>query len=307
MSVANSDDTGAEAGATVEADPVETVELPSTEHDNDDTPADKGTEPRENHKERRSNRMRAEKEAREAAERQTAELREALEQTRRETAELRGWAAAQAQRGQGDPEAASKERVTALRREANNHLVLSAQLRTAGDLDGAQREMDAYHDKIADAVEERRAPRREAEMSRLREEVQGAIPSAETMAVRDRIGREFPDLYTNADLRNLAQSKIESATQSGKRWSYEVVKAAVADAAKLLRIGGRQAPTEQTRQRFQAVGSGEGAGGGGESVQVPFGPKERQLAHAAFPKDEPADAKRKWLSAMAKSKKEGGW
>lgn len=293
---------------TEEPGDVVTVEAPETEEEGGEAaPAAASPEQVQNRKERRANRMREEKEAREAAERETSALRDRLARTERETAELRGFVTAQAQRGQGDPEAAVKQKVTALRREAQIHLERTAAFTKAGQHDAAQAEMDLYHDKIDEAREARRAPQREAELNRRFSEVQANIPSQEVINDRARITAEFPWLQTDTGARAMVGDKFDELRRAGRPGAFETVKEAAALVAKRLGIGGRQAPTQESRQRLSGVPSGEGAGGGEGAVQIKVGPAERKLASLAYPALEPKEALKAWLGEMAKQKRAGQW
>lgn len=292
---------------TEEPGEVVTVETPEPEEEGGEAApaAAASEEQRQNHKERKQNRMREAKEAKEVAERTARDLSDRVARAERETAELRGFVAAQAQRGQGDPDAAVKQKVTALRREAQIHLERTAAFQKAGQHDAAQAEMDLYHDKIDEAREVRRAPQREADLNRRISEVTGRIPTPEIQMARENILQEFPWVRTDVEARAMVDAKFEALKASGRPGTFDTIREAAAAVAKRLGIGGRQAPTQESRQRHQAVPSGEGAGGGDGAVQVPWGAAEKKLAEKLFPRLDPPAAKKAFLAEMARAKRAG--
>lgn len=307
MSVANQEED--QGGGAVADEGRETIEVPPPpEPDDDDAPAAGGEQPAaqaQSRKERRANQMREAKEARDAAERSARETSERIARVERENAEMRGFLAAQQR--QGDPAAELKARIDQLDTEAQEHLKRSAIASAAKDTEMASREMKAYHAKIREASRLETRAEMEPEIERRIGEVQQTVPSHELMGIRDRIGREFPWAYTNPRANVLTDAIHAEMVAAGRPPGYETLRAAAAEASKMLGLGGRAAPTQQQRQRFAGVPGGEGAGGGEGAVQVPWGPAEKKLAAKAFPNLDPAEAKAKWLSKMAEAKRRKEW
>lgn len=299
-----------ESEVTEEPAETVTVEAPEPEEEGAETAPAAGLseEQRASRKERRANKMREERERADASDRRAQEISDRLARSERETAELRGFVAAQAQQQRsGDPEAAIKGRVTALRREAQVHLERTAAFSRAGQHDQAQAEMDLYHDKIDEAREVRRAPQREADLNRRISEVAGRIPSPEIQMAREKIISEFPFVRDDLEARAMVDVKFEALKAAGRPATFDTVREAAAAVAKRLGIGGRQAPSQESRQRMQAVPSGEGAGGGEGSVQIVMGEKEKKLAHAAYRHLEPKEAEKAAARDWAAAKRAGTW
>lgn len=306
------------AGATEDPEvevaegPTETVTVPPPDDDAGDEGG--GEKPaaalsegeRESRKERRANKMREARESAEAADRRAAAMEERVARIDRENAELRGFVAArESERGQTDPEAAVKEKVTRLRQEAQAHLERTAQYTKAGDRAGAEREMALYHEKTEDAAMERYEARNRPVLERRLGELQGNIPSQELMNDRAQFASEFPWVYADPEARAMVDAKFEALRATGRPGTFATVREAATAVAKRLKIGGRQDPTDGNRRRLQGVPSGEGSGGGEGAVSIPWGPAERKLAEKAYPTLDPPAAKKAWVAEMARAKRAG--
>ncbi len=316
MSVAGQEDEQGSEGVTVGNEPI-TVE-PS---EGDEGGAESGGEAaggeaadrRPSRRERRSNEVREAKEARDASERALATERQERERLAREVSRLSGYVESETQRRQsteGMPDVSGQ--VTRLRREAQMHLERSAVLAKAGDRSGAEAAMDAWEDKMEEARELRRAPQRAAETERMVadriQQMQGQNIPAHLQAQALRLAQEFPAVHTNQDFRDFVDMKLVQYQREGKPLSYENMRAAMAEGARLLRIGGQQAPTEQQRQRFQGVSQGESGGGGdGGPVRVPWEQADKKFAQHMFPTLEGAALKTAYGKYMAEAKKRGEW
>lgn len=306
------------AGATEDPEvevtegPTETVTVPPP----DDDAADEGggAKPvaalseaeRETRRERRSNKMAQEREAKEEAQREAASERAERQRLSERVAELTGYVTAQAQSQQrGDPEAALKEKVTRLRREAQAHLERTGAYTKAGDRAGAEREMDLYHEKTEEAAMERYEARNRPVLERRLGELQGNIPSQELMNDRAQFASEFPWVYSDRQARAMVDARFDELCESGRPATFATVREAATAVAKRLKIGGRQDPTDGNRRRLQGVPSGEGSGGGDGAVSIPWGPAERKLAEKAYPTLDPPAAKKAWVAEMARAKRAG--
>lgn len=312
MSAAGQQEENAGGEVTITEGPEATVTIPPPVADDDGDEGGAGraaAEPaRPNHKERKQNRLKEANDRAEAAERAARESSERLARLEREHAEVRGYLVGQQERQRGgDGQSELTARITRMRQDAQGHLERSAVASKAGDRATAERELASYHAQIeeatAAAIEARLVPQFE---ERLRE-VQSNIPSAEMMVTRDKLGQEFPWLYDDAEARAAVDAKINALTQSGRPQGYATYREAAAAVARRMGLGGRATPPAESRQRYQAVGAGEGSGGAEGPIQIKMGPAEKRLAHLSFSKLEAKEAEKAWAKDMAERKRKGDW
>lgn len=261
-----------------------------------------GDEPTQPRRERRNNRMQEAKEARERAEQEAREWRERVTRTEQSLSEMRGYLAAQAQRGQQDQGGGVEKRIEALEDEADNHLERAAQLAAAKDAAGQRREMRAYNAKLREATALAIEARSTPELEKRFEQMRQSMPDPALQSVHAQAIQEFPWLSSDPDAEALANDKLRRLLQSGKPRTIATIREACTDTAKRLGIGGRAAPTQQQRQRFTGVPAGEGGGGDRDTKGEPeYNLANRRLAAKAFPS---LEGKKQW-QAFVKMVQEG--
>lgn len=252
-----------------------------------------GDGPKPPRRERRVNKIQEEREARERAEAEARDYRERHTRLEQTVSEMRGYLAAQAQRTQQDPNASIDKRIEALEDEADNHLERAAQYAVAKDTAGQRREMRAYNAKLREATVLAYEARSKPELEQRFQQMQQNMPDPALQSIHAQALQEFPWLSTDQDAEALANEKLRRLIQSGKPKTLATIREACTDTAKRLGIGGRQAPTQQQRQRFTGVPGGEGAGGGGGDAkgEPEYNRTNRALAAKAFPA---LEGKKQW-------------
>lgn len=270
----------------------------------DDKPA------RPNHKERKANKFREEKEARARAELELGELRGRYAALEGQFGELRQQIERdkrEAQQSSASNEA--KGKVTALRQQARNYLVQSAQ---AKDPETAQRLLDK-HDELMDQADDLRDEMRDgARWEKRRGELAGQMPNQEIISERTYLEGRYPWIATNAEARALADARFNSLVSDKKRQpNRATMEEALTYAARVLGIGGRSAPTERSRQVYAGMGQrdgemDEGGSSGGMSVEeVKNNLAFKRMAQLSYPELEPEQAYAKWAKAQGSPAKNG--
>jgi hypothetical protein len=290
-------------------EPEETV---TVEPGGDDDPAPaKGAAPisdeeRQSRRERREAYQRATERA-EQAERQTAELRQQMQDLGRQHAEMRGYLTRQQQeQQQGDPRAAVTSRIESLENEADDLLNQASMAARAKDPENAKRLMRAYNAKLREAGEIAAEARLMPQFQQAIQEIRQSIPNTQLLNARDNLAREFPWLHSDEGARDMIDGEIDRmAAQNGGNLTFEIVRAATAKIGKRLGLGGREAPSEESRQRYRAVGGGEGSGGGESPTTVKMGFREKKLAEAAYRNLEAKDAHKQWAKDRASEARSG--
>ncbi len=247
---------------------------------------------------------RAERAAEHNARKEAAELREQLRQEgeRRATleasvAEMRGYLQARDRQSNDGQDEASKE-ITRLNKEAKRRLEAAGAAKTQ---EGVDAEMAAYHEAIAEAAAVRTQKKLAGEFERLRQ----SQPNTEMLATQHRLSQEYPWFMQDRHATLLAGSLEQEMLSQGKPRTEATTKAALAEAARRLGIGGHAAPSQQSRSAYSGIPSREGspANGGEGKVTVNAANLEKwqqKLAEKAYPTDEAPDAHKKWAALMNK-------
>lgn len=282
---------------STETETDETPDAPETETEtqgsDEVTPVDKPSK-----KERRAERA-AEHNARQEAAQLREQLREARERhstLEASVAEMRGYLQAKHQKeneGQDD----DKKKIAALRREANNHLKLAGAARTE---EGVNAEMEAFYEKMeaANVIAAQRVLRPQIEQG------QRSQPTMEQLNQRQQLATEFPWALTNRRATALAGAIEADMIAEGKPATVATSRAALAEAAKMLNLGGHQPPTNQQRSAYSGIPSREGENGNGAQKQV-LNPAalqdwQKKLAEKAYPELEAPQAHKAWSNLMNK-------
>lgn len=274
----------------------ETEETPETEAEggevqgSEDTPVERPSK-----KERRAERA-AEHNARQEA----AQLREELRREREgrtaleaSVAEMRGYLQAKHQKENEGQDNDAKE-ISRLRREANQHLKLAGIAKTQ---EGVDAEMEAYHEKVQAAAvmaaERALAPKFEqAQRQQVRPDI---------VVSQAQLAQEFPWLTTDRHAYSLAASIESEMLQKGSPHTVATSRAAAAEAAKRLGIGGHQAPTQQQRSAYSGIPSREGDNGGVSKPTLSANNLQdwqKKLAEKAYPEKEAPEAHKAWTALM---------
>jgi len=290
-------------GEALETPEVETevetpeVETPETGASEEVTPIDRPT--------------RAEKRAARAAEnnarRELDTIRQTLEQERkaredaaRELAELKGYVQSQRERETaGRQQDETQQKLAELRRRAKEHLSASANAKSP---EVADREFDRYQE-LNEEIAELRAERRLA--PRFQQQQSGVDHAVTAYGIQ--LMQEFPALNTNAAYRHAVQGLAsEWAREKNAQHPaqlHAIARAAAAEVAKTMGVGGQAPPSQKSRSAYNGVASREGDhGGGGTPVQrynpATMSKDERKLAEQAFPKLDSTQAHKAWAAKM---------
>src|SRR3954467_342402 len=279
------------AGAGNEEDPeVEVVEEPGEvvtvpepeEGDGDPAPRAPADPNRPDRATRRADRMREEKERADAAEARQRQTEERIQQVMRDNAELRGFVQAQAQNNRQDPKAATAARVQALEDEANQHLANAAAMAKSGDQAGNARELRAYHAKIRESAKVEWEAEQGPKLEQRFRDAQAGVLTPQAAAAREEMLAHAPWLRTDAMARAATDAEITRLVEAGRPYELVTFKEAASNVAKRLNLGGRQAPTQESRQRFAGTAGNEG-GGGGDDNRVTMTANDKKLAYKTFP------------------------
>lgn len=218
--------------------------------------------------------------------------RQARQQREVELAEWRG--RVEAARSAQPAEDPYESRLTDLRDKAERHLGAAS---TAGDKETARKELAAYHRAMEDIAD----VRAEKHVQQARQEWAQSQPDMATQAVAADLGAEFKWLRNNASARAVADALINDMINEGHPNGYETYRAACAQAAQILKLGGDAPPTNGASKRYSLVPAKHGAGAaGGEQSMGAMQDFQKKIAETMYPDLESDAAHKKWWNEIGK-------
>lgn len=219
----------------------------------------------ENRKQRRAERAdRFDKQIREANEAAAAARAEA-ETARRENAEIRGRLQ---ERESANPRKDPREdQITQLEADAKA-LLRQAATHMEKNPAEAERLIDEHNRKLRQAAviaADQHYDKRRADESRNQPQ---QLPDAVKHDIM-RVSAEYPFLRDNRSAQVMFSGLVETMTANGKLPDgYSTYKAAAAQVAKVLGIGGQSAPSDRQRAAYNGNAAGESDGGGNEEHEA---------------------------------------
>lgn len=112
-----------------------------------------------------------------------------------------------------------------------------------------------------------------------------------------------PDVHDNPAALQYAQGVFQQRRARGEPDSLELYDAVMEEARQVI-LGKRPRPDAASKARATGMGAGARAGGVSEGpvrIAMPAGSALDRMARAAYPKDDPAVARQKWVNANGKS------
>ena len=249
----------------------------------DDEEAEETASRQEKRSKRGTDRMTARERAA-AAEARDQLLQEQLEQARSRPVEQA--------RPQGNPVAHIDERI----KDANKRLaaVHDEWNRSAGKLSKArEEELQAQAEALDVEKMTLVVERRDALLAPQRQREQAAA----------NLRQKAPDVYADPRALAYAQGEFMKRTARGEPDSMETFEAVMQEAREVV-LGKRPKPDAAQRGRATGMGAGARAVGATEGpvrISMPAGSALDKMARAAFPKDDPAVARQKWVNANGKA------
>lgn len=256
------------------------AEQPDDDAAQDDTPAERPSakEAAQSPEQQAAAETRRQKRA-ERAQRFDAQIREAneaaaaaraeAEAARREAAEIRG-RIAEREAAAGPRKDPREDQITQLEADAKA-LLRQAATHMEKNPAEAERLIDEHNRKLRAAA----SLATRIDIDREANERSRNAPQPLPMAVQHdimRVSAEYPFLRDNRSAQVMFSGLVESMTASGKMPDgYTTYKAAAAQVAKVLGIGGQSAPSERSRNAYNGAPAGE-ADGGSDSEHEPFDP-----------------------------------
>jgi hypothetical protein len=221
---------------------------------------DTDTSDRPSRKERRANRMREANEAREAAIREAAELRSRVAAAEAAAQEAHRRIEERERSSQANNETTQKrERINQIRRQAQTHLAMSAQLKGAE----AQKEWDEFQ-RLQDEADDLRDELRDADRwEKRKQELGGMMPNQALSEERQYFQSKDPWVATTVEGRALADGRFNALVAGGRPATRQTMEEAITYAAKTLRIGGNGTPGPASRNAYVGTGQRDGEGDGG--------------------------------------------
>lgn len=282
---------GMEGAPETETEETQDTETPETE-----TPEQGAAEqPKETRKDRQAARVRMHQEN-ESLRNEIKEARERQAAMEQSIAEMRGYLTAKSEhesRQQVDPVQAQIDK---LDEEAQAHLANAANAKSP---EIAQRELKAYHAKLRESakLEARQGVQSDLEQSRR------SAPDHETIRAQSQLSAEFKWLGEDEAATAAAMALERKMIASGKPPTLATSRAAAAEVAKRMGLGGHTPPTEGQKSAYSGVRSGQGSAGDGARASVDAGNLadwQKKLAEKTFPTLEAGAAHKAWASAMNK-------
>lgn len=236
------------------------------------------------------------------ARREAEELRRTLEEERKarqslesSVSEMRGYLQRQRETEQQARQTDDTDRrIQELRRRAKEHLVSSSQAR---DQAIAEREFDRYQETLEE-IAEIRAERR------LAPKLAERNVDHEAMAGRTQLLSEFPALATDRAFAAASNALAQQWVSEGKPATIATARAAAAEMAKRMGIGGNGGPSQQSRGAYSGIASRQGEGSvGAQQTKQHYNPatmtrEQKRLAEQTFPKLDPEKAHKAWAAGV---------
>lgn len=261
---------------------------------------------------RRANRFKEEREGRERAERALAESSQRTQQLEREFNEFRQQVERDRQAAQqSDASAQTKEKVRSLREQARTFLLRSAQSKDPAE---AQKLLDR-HDELMDEADDMRASMRdEASWQKRRGEIAGSIPNPDVQREASYLESKYPQVVENEEAQALASARFSTlVNKQGMPKNRATMEAAITWAMARLGIGGRSAPSENSRRAYMGTGQRDGEQDNSESSgsmsveEVKNNIAFKRMAQLAYPQLEAEQAYVKWARDVgSKAKQQNG-
>ncbi len=254
------EDTGDTGEETEPAEPADTGERQAATEDT-------GEKPRVPRAQRRAAVVRESAIARAAAEREAADLRARVQRAEEKAEEAQRRVDERERNAQSNDKAPqTKQRISSLRAQARDQIVLAASLKG----EAASQAWERHQELMDEADDLRDEIRDEARWTKRRGEIAGSIPNQEMMAERQYLEAKYPQVVTNARARALADATFADLIQQGRPPSRATMEEAITWAAKTLRLGGNSAPGANSRNAYVGMGQrdGEADEGGGGTMSV---------------------------------------